>query len=306
MTTIFDAEGANPPNPFSALIQQALNNPEPTRQDEVAAEMVQAVTTSRDPSDALWSLWDAFFKAVATSPTGSDSIALQLGLLDALRAHPPTEPTSITAGSDEERNLRSCTHQTDGKLFHWSSLPRFGAQWRDVHDILEAWRDWDGVRGGAGSDKADVAPNKCFLRFIDFSAALLRKTQGKCAISPIWVFHSCKEVLEREHPWPCQPRAHRMSPEEVWALDIRVTATWVREGARALWNTDSEELRRHWAAALDEQTDLWPRADGLTEERWRLWGVRLRTLSEEDEKLCEETRAVAKEAARVVEGLLRG
>lgn len=78
----------------------------------------------------------------------------------------------------------------------------------------------------------------------------------------------------------------------------------MRDGGRALWKTDHEELRRHWAAALDDKTEPWPREDGLTRERWRLWGNKLRALSTEEGRLNEETRAVLTEAAEVVEGIL--
>lgn len=94
-----------------------------------------------------------------------------------------------------------------------------------------------------------------------------------------------------------------MPPEQLWALDVRVAATWMRDGGRALWEADYEELRRHWAAALNDKTELWPREYGLTRERWVLWGERLRALSIEG-SLDEETQAVVTEAADVVSAIL--
>ena len=142
MTTILDAPGSNASDPFSTLIQALLtsNNfastPAPTTELSVTVvDLITKVNTSRDPAHALWELWDAFFKAVVNL---ASSHAPYLALLDALRAQPPTQPSNVRAGSDAERQLRSYS-QADGKL-HWSALPRFGAQWRDVHDILEAWR----------------------------------------------------------------------------------------------------------------------------------------------------------------------
>jgi hypothetical protein len=73
-----------------------------------------------------------------------------------------------------------------------------------------------------------------------------------------------------------------------------------------LWETDVEELRKHYAAALGQKTELWPRTDGLTRERWELWGKRLRELGAEEGGLDGETRAVVREAAEVVDGLLQG
>ncbi|KAJ5374778.1 hypothetical protein N7517_006784 [Penicillium concentricum] len=300
MTTILDVPGTNRPNPFSKPIQAFLTTsnlssvPTPA---ETAAQLVNSVTTSSDPAHALWELWDAFFTAVVASPTSHDSL---LAIIDTLHAQPPAQ-LNLRARS----SLGSYTG-ADGKL-HWQTLPLFGAQWHDVHDILEAWRDWDGVRSGAGDNSTVSASSNSgdeyFLRFCVFSAALLKATKGKGEVHPIWVFYACRDVLECEGPQPRQPKAHRVSSEQVWALDVRVAAVWMRDGGRSLWETDYDELRWHWAAALDYQTELWPREDGLTRERWRLWEERLRALSTEG-ILDEETRVVVTEAAEVVSGIL--
>jgi hypothetical protein len=322
MTTILDVPSSYPANPFTAPIQALLTStdlpsaPGPSTGpssgpgstvDETAASLVATVATSSDPAHALWELWDAFFTAVATSAI-THSHTPHIALLDAIRAQPPTRPNNVLAGSDAERQLRSYT-QADGKLY-WPALPRFGAQWRDVHDILEAWRDWDGVRasgvgGGSAASTPTTSGDKYYLRFCIFSAALLEATKVTGEAHPVWVFYACRNVLEREGPEPRQPKAHRMSPEQVWTLDVRVAATWMRGGGQALWRVGPEELRRHWAAALDEKTELWPRNGGLTRERWELWGKRLRALSTEDGNLDDETRAVVIEAAEVVERILK-
>lgn len=96
---------------------------------------------------------------------------------------------------------------------------------------------------------------------------------------------------------PRQLRAHSLPLEQTWALDVR-------DGARVLWETDQEKLRRNWAAALDHKTKMWPRRGGLTRERWRLWGERLRGLSREEGKWDVETRVVVMEAAEVIENIL--
>jgi len=308
MTTILDVPGSSPPNPFTTPIQALLTTnlssaPVPAL-DETAAHLVTSITTSPDPAHALWTLWDAFFTAVVTSSTSHDP---HLALLDALRAQPPTQPNNVPSRSDAERRLRSYTG-ADGKL-QWQTLPRFGAQWRDVHDILEAWRDWDGVRESSAKDNSTASTlinsgDKYFLRFCRFSAALLKATKGKSEVHPIWVFYACRDVLESQGPQSGQPKAHRMTPEQMWALDVRVAAIWMRDGGRALWEADHEELRHHWAAALDDKTELWPREDGLTRERWRLWGDRLWALSTEKGILGEETGALVTEAAEAVDSII--
>ncbi|KAH6649434.1 hypothetical protein F5144DRAFT_634895 [Chaetomium tenue] len=298
MTTIFDAPGTNSPNPFSPLIQQAFHagTPEAATFDELAAQIVKQVTASPDPANAFWSLWDAFFVAITTSPplpptAQGEPFASPLSLLDALRAHPPTTPPNVAAGSDAELKLRTTYLDKTSNTIPWSNLPGFAAQWRDMHDILEAWRDWDGIRRGSGNatdtaTRTEVSherydPAQCFLRFISFSVALLQQEHeqhrrrdggGGAPLFSIWVFFSCKNVLERADsaapPQPPERKGHCLSPEQVWALDVRVMATWVRGGAGVLWEADWEgELRRVYAAALDEKTERWSRGGGLTRER---------------------------------------
>ncbi|KAJ5203232.1 hypothetical protein N7449_005311 [Penicillium cf. viridicatum] len=295
MTTILDVPGSNPPNPFLRPIQALLtpsNHSPPPTPAETAADLINSVTTSSDPAHALWELWDAFFTAVATSPTSHNP---HLSLLDALHAHPPTQ-LNVRA-----RYYASSYIRADGKL-HWQTLPRFSAQWRDVHDILEAWRDWDGVRDSVAENDTistlSSSGGEYFLSFCVFSAALLKVTKGKGNMHPIWVFFACRDVLERDGPQSRPQKAHRMSSEQLWALDVQVAATWMRDGGRVLWEADYE--LRHWAA-LDDKTELWLRG-GLTRERWILWGKRLRALSRQG--ILEETVAVVVEAADVVSGIL--
>ncbi|KXG53050.1 uncharacterized protein PGRI_001000 [Penicillium griseofulvum] len=299
MTTILDIPGTNPPNPFSTPIQSYLtpsNISSAPSPKETANHLVNTVTTSSAPAHALWELWDAFFTSIATSP----SYETHITLLDAIQAQPPTQ-LNLRAKSALRKYIG-----TDGKL-HWQTLPLFGAQWREVHDTLEAWRDWDGVRDlSVGVNSVSALSSSCdkyFLRFCVFSAALLKSPKGKGMMHPIWVFYACRDVLEREGPQSCQPKAHRMSSEQVWELDVRIAAIWMRDGGRALWETDYDELRRDWAAALDDPTELWPREDGLTRERWGLWEERLRVLGTK-EIFNEETRAVVTEAAEVVSSIL--
>ena len=86
-------------------------------------------------------------------------------------------------------------------------------------------------------------------------------------------------------------------------MDVRVAATWMRDGGRALFEASAEDLRRHSAAALDDETDYWPRTDGPVRDRWRLWAERLHALSMKT-RFEEETRKAVKEAAEVVEDIL--
>jgi hypothetical protein len=144
-----------------------------------------------------------------------------------------------------------------------------------------------------------------YLRFISFSATMLKRDKQASAAHSVWVFYTCKVVLEYEALPFREPKKQRLSYEQVRAIDVCAAATWVRDGAWALWKTDFEELREHWAAVLDEKTDLWPRGDGLTRERWQLWKQRLWALSMDEASLDEESRTVVKEAYGVLEHILQ-
>jgi Protein of unknown function (DUF3632) len=311
MTTILDRPGTNPPNPFLTHIQAVLTDP--SSAPEAATRIVAAVSASPNPADALWQLWDVFFAAAAAAPSAPPSHHHQslLALLDALRSQPPTYfgPLLDAAAA---RALRSYTDADD--RLDWAALPRFGAQWRDVHDILQVWRDWDGVRAGDGNAQNDIpSPEPVgpkYLSFCAFSAAVVAaRRHSVVGVHVVWVFFACRDALESAGPATDAASegrsAHRVPPDQVWALDVRIAATWMRDGGRALFETSEEELRRHWAAALEEKTDYWPRKDGLTRDRWRVWVERLRALSAEGQ-FDEETRAVTKEAAKIAEGFLKG
>lgn len=311
MTTIFDASGTNPPNPFSTHIQAVLTDL--SSAPETATRVVAAVSASPNPANALWQLWDAFFTAAAAAASASPSHHHQslLVLLDALRSKPPTylAPPPDAAAA---RALRSYA-DADGRL-DWAALPRFGAQWRDVHDVLQAWRDWDGVRAGDGNAQNGIPPPEPagakYLRFCAFSAAVVAaRRHNAVSVHVVWVFFACRDALESAGPATdaasAERQAHRVPPDQVWALDVRIAATWMRDGGRALFETSEEELRRHWAAALEEKTDYWPRKDGLTRDRWRVWVERLRALSAEVQ-FDGETRAATKEAAEIADGFLEG
>lgn len=244
MTTILAIPNTTPRSPFAEPIEAFLdqtNAPNAVIAKDTAAHIVETVSASSDPSNALWQLWDAFFDAVVSS---TDYTA-PLALLRAIQEHTPTRPTSV--GSREaKQSLRIYTDSTDGSL-DWSSFPRFSAIWRDVHDILESRRDWDGVReaGEEGHHTASSLPmtgTECFVRFVTFSADMFDKT-GSQFINPMNVFYACKNVLERKSPEVRPKKAHRMSAERVRALDVRVVAIWICGGGRALWEMDEGKMR---------------------------------------------------------------
>ncbi|CAN9270682.1 unnamed protein product [Alternaria alternata] len=305
MTTILNTPGTYEPNNFLPRISATFASSNySSLVGETAEYLIETVSTSSDRNSALWELWTAFFEALISSSSPKLSIAL----FNAIRSHPPTLPTNKSKTRINVGKSNRGYTEPDGKL-HWSKLPHYGSCWYDTYATLHQWRDWttirdEDVQGGSSNLKPNINRDQLWLRFVNFSATLLKRSKERPAHETIWVFYTCKDVLEHEKPLPRQPDKHRMSAEQLWALDVRVVAIWVRDGGRALWNTDYGELREEWEAALDEPTDLWPREDGLNRERWQLWEERLLALSTDEASLDEETRGLVKEAYDVVEDLL--
>ncbi|KAI4940371.1 hypothetical protein J4E86_011005 [Alternaria arbusti] len=300
MTSILDIPGTTPPNRFSSLIQEAATSIRyPMLFGNRVEQIIDTIATSYDANQAIWELWDAFFIAVTSCPPPYDS---HIALLDAIRAQPPSKPKVL-------RLCREAKH--DGQL-HWLELPGFDMYWWDAHDLLLGRRNWNGIRDpGTEEDPFGstmrIRPDQLYLHMCIFSATLMKHGRQTGLVYPMTVFYACRYALERVHEAPpeLESNTHSIPLEQVQALDIRVAAIWLRNGAWELWNEDHKELRKHFAAALDDDvSELWPKDDGLTPERWGLWEKRLWDLSMDEDRLDEETRAVVKEAYEVVEGIL--
>jgi hypothetical protein len=295
MTTILNPD-SNTLNPFTTVFTSVCTwLSSNTTVDDTVAHIVAVVSVSRYPHTKLYELWDAFFTSVVAYPESHSTL---LVMINTLAAQPPTHVRlSYTA-----KTRLSTYLQPDGKLC-WSLLPLYHDLWRDTHDILEASRDW---RSSKAQDWECPVAGK-FLRFCEYSAAALKASkQDRGHNSPsLWVFYACRDVLECKEPEPRQTKPNRLSSEQLWALDVRVAAIWLRDGAHALWETDAEFLREHWALALDEETQLWPCNKGLTRQRWLLWEDRMRALAADEKHLDESTTTVMLAAADVVKELLQ-
>ncbi|KAK4209094.1 hypothetical protein QBC37DRAFT_430845 [Rhypophila decipiens] len=358
MSSILDMPGTNPPNPFTPIIDQYLaqTTTDSNSPTDTAKAIVDRVTTSPNPGNALYQLWDAFFNSIVRTPLVENNARLSfehhLALLSSIRAHTPTSPAhpAVKAGSYREDHLLASGHlhrdENGSSHFDWRRLPLFPAQWRDTHDILESWRSWDGIRRGAGGQgtgtttaTATCQPAEFHTRFVTFSALMVQRQfetdrdgdgdGDAILIHPIWVFYAARGTLETDHPGGRRPgdgdkrevitREGYLAPEQLWQLDVKVAATWLRYGGRTLWGMDaSSNLREHYATTLDWETDLWKRdghghgnrEGGISTARWTLWAERLRGLMEgtvnQHYRLDRETRDEVEQASKVLEGLLLG
>lgn len=266
--------------PIKALC--VVESPSEADAEAVAIRLTTQVIAARPLETAVWELWEAIIDDVPT-----DSWNTCLSLLDAIREQPPATPPGPKTAHAQELLI-------DGRL-HWASLPGFGLPWREEHDTLHNQR----FQGSTGVER--------YVNFVKFSAAWRGRTQGKIGVDAVLVFLLSRDVLEMNRPkGPDSGSFCRLSTEHSWALDVRLAAIWIRDGGLALWTLDSgsERVQHYWGRALAIQTDLWPRSDGLTRERWALWSSRLQVLSVEEE-LDEETRGIVSQAAKVVGDLLK-
>ncbi|KAK0742589.1 hypothetical protein B0T18DRAFT_328391 [Schizothecium vesticola] len=291
MTTILEDPRISPANPFMDDLFPLLT----THLDAAkVSSLLNTVNDSLRPWTALWNLWDAFFTLVVHSSTQAQHLAF----IRDVRVHPPTKPRSKGAPRHLGGSLGA-----DGQL-HWSDLPGFGTQWNDAHGVLEARRDWDRSIRGPGKESPLTTYATLYLRYCSFSALLLKTMGRPGGVHPIRVFYEARNTLERDVPLDNSRGEGRVRPRDVWDLDVLVAATWIRDGAGRLWDVDAQALRQHWGTTLDFATDLWPKTDGLTLERWRLWLRRLRGLGGTEE-LTEDTKRVLSQAVQVLGDLLR-
>lgn len=290
MTTILEDPRISPPNP---LMDDLLPLITTSIDAAKVSSILNTVNDSLRPWTALWNQWDAFFTAVVHSSTQAQHLAF----ISHVRAHPPTKPKSKGAARHLGGSLGA-----DGQL-HWSDLPGFGSQWSDAHGVLEARRDWDKSIRGPGKESPLTTYSTLYARYCGFSASLLKVMGRAGGVHAIRVFYEARNTLERDVPLDNDRDEGRLRARDVWDLDVRVAAIWIRDGAGRLWDVDARALRQHLGTTLDNAIDLWPRTDGLTLARWRLWLKRLRGLGE-GEELVEETKRVLSEAVQVLKDLL--
>ncbi|KAL4904018.1 hypothetical protein BDW74DRAFT_179108 [Aspergillus multicolor] len=287
MATILDTH-LESSNPFTAVIQAYLTTTNASQSaEETATHIVAAHTNPRGP--------------------------VLRCLTPSAPKNPRSHPVSGNGASDGTPRYRG--RRRDPPL---DRLPRFGLEWYETRNTLWGLRDSDGVydREIGGMRKLEISPAESYLYFTIFSAALLKATkadrtrQRKIVSQAINVFYYGRDILEtvRVPPDPLEDddSPYSIPQQQVWYLDVRVTAIWIRDGARALWDVNLKLLWFYYTNALESKTDLWPREDGLERERWELWGRRLRGLQGSDDKaLDEDTKAVVAEAADVLEALLQ-
>ncbi|KFA51444.1 hypothetical protein S40293_10685 [Stachybotrys chartarum IBT 40293] len=299
MSSLFQASGRSRANPFDSQIQALIDsNDLPSAIEQTVHSIVTTVTDSARPTGAMQDFMDAFIVPVVTSPASHGPM---LALLEALSSQAPTTPGKNILEPSHRKALRIYTRD-DGQ-FHWSTLPGFDWFLGDIQRLLHIHRD---DAPGSGTGNKSIRGDMYYLNFNIFCTTLLRVNQGVgYGMDPIYVLYMCKEGLERDNPRVLDVYVQpRLPMQTLRALDVRVAALWVREGASVLWNMDPEILRKNHAAALDEKTYWWPKDDGLTRQRWQLWMERLQFFSKDEYQMDEDTRSAALEAAGVIQKIL--
>jgi Protein of unknown function (DUF3632) len=288
-----EPDGQLSPSPSSILTRLFSNVISPTA---AASALASSALESQNVGDAVWYIWEAIFAAAATKP---EHHALLIDMLQAMSAMPDVEPNATsTSTSDTQAQPKS----------HWFSLLRFGALWRDKHDILESWRDGslNGEKERLANDSAALPAGVQYVNFNAFSAKLvaLRFEQ----VSRIWAFYACRDALERgvweEQGEPALFRAPLLSPAEGYAIDVSAAAQWVLCAGAVLVEVNNSDIEEHWARGLAQRTELWKGEPGYSRRRWGLWSQRFRWV-EEQEEWGEEVKVLAGKAAAEIDRLLK-
>jgi Protein of unknown function (DUF3632) len=298
-----EPDGQLSPSPSSILNRLFSDVISPTT---AASTLASSAVESQNVGDAVWYIWEAIFAAAATKP---EHYAPLIDMLQAMSAMPDVEPNATPSTDQQPTSTSTSTSNTQAPPeSHWFSLLRFGALWRDKHDILESWRDGslNGEKERLANDSAALPAGVQYVNFNAFSAKLvaLRFEQ----VSKIWAFYACRDALERggweEQGEPALFRAPLLSPAEVYAIDVSAAAQWVLCAGAVLVEVNNSDIEEHWARGLAQRTELWKGEPGYSRGRWGLWSQRFRWV-EEQEEWGEEVKVLAGKAAAEIDRLLK-
>jgi Protein of unknown function (DUF3632) len=268
-----------------------------------ASRLTSSVTNSKDVDIALCHAWSLIFSAAALT---TDHHQLLIDLLHTIRALPSAKLDNSLSTAEDHASSESHVSSKDSSLLIWASLPNFGSQWRDTHDMLYAWRGGglSGEKERLANDPAAVPLGAQFVNFSAFSAKLLATYPDQIDI--VWGFLACRDALEmKRESWDTTSRAGKarrelLSPAEVFAVDVSAAAQWILHTDASLFTVENSDISDYWAKALEKHTDYWKGAPGFSHERWKLWHQRFLE-TEKQEDMGKEVKILVKRAATEIE-----
>jgi Protein of unknown function (DUF3632) len=268
-----------------------------------ASRLASSVTNSKDVDIALCHVWSLIFSAAALT---TDHHHLLIDLLRTICVLPSANLDNSHSTPEDHAKSESHVTSKDSSQLIWASLPNFGSQWRDTHDMLYAWRGGglSGEKERLVNDPAAVPLGVQYVNFSAFSAKLLARFPNHIDI--VWGFLACRDALEmKRESWDKtsgagKARRELLSPAEVFAVDVSAAAQWILHTGTLLFAVKNSDISDYWAKALEKQTDYWEGAPGFSHERWKLWHQRFLEL-EKQEDMGKEVKTLAKMAVAEIE-----
>jgi Protein of unknown function (DUF3632) len=272
-----------------------------------ASSLTSSITHSKDVDIALCIVWGLIFDAAALT---TDHHQRLIDLLHTIRALPSTTLENSHSTTEDHATFESHVSSKDSSQLIWASLPNFASQWRDTHDILDAWRGGGlhGEKERLANDPAAVPLGVQFVNFSAFSARLLAAYPDQMDI--VWGYFACRDALEmKRQRWDTtsgtgKTRRELLSPAEVFAVDVSAAAQWILHSGASLFVVDNSEIPDYWAKGLEKQTDYWKGAPGFSHGRWKLWHRKFIEM-EEEEDMGKDVKVLAKRAAAEIERFIK-
>ncbi|KAF2721515.1 hypothetical protein K431DRAFT_284893 [Polychaeton citri CBS 116435] len=241
--------------------------------DEAAKKLNAQLASSKTP-DAGWRARQLLFAAAAELPWSHSSL---VELVHATLQTPP-----------EAENSKSLD------LGLWS-------EWGDFHSYLWGRRglplnDSDDLRA---TDR-ELSNSERAIDFTSFSAKVLRLGVGKSEIGSM-AFFDIRSTLENSYEEPSLPSHSIVTPEQLKAIEIEISAQWILYGEEAVLQLSNEDLGEAWAEGLAVKTELWHGKAGFSEDRWKLWKERFLNLAGLDnDSVPQSTKDAAHRAAEQI------
>jgi hypothetical protein len=227
---------------------------------DAAKELVDTASSSSDPSDTAYRLWNLLFHAAASLPAYIDQI-VQLAL--AIRRVPP---------SPESPNKLTYTL--------WS-------HWQGVHSFYYTWRTL------RPSSPNSLTGAEQWINFTNFSAKLVQHGD-EMAMRQIGIsgFFDLRDALETKPETRTRnlPTNAIVTAKQLLETDTVTAAQWVIYAGFKFLDVHNDFFGEAWTKGLSKKTDLWDGGLGFSRGRWKAWA----------ERFDEHQTEAAKEAASVI------
>jgi hypothetical protein len=231
---------------------------------DAAKELVNTATSSFEPSDTAYRLWNLLYHAAASSPTHIDLI-VQLTL--AIRRVPPSP-------------------DSPNKLCYtiWS-------HWQDTHSYYYTWRTLTPFLSSNSLTGAEQ-----WINFTTFSAKLVQHGD-EMAMRQIGItaLFDLRDALETTIETRTKDLPHNaiVTPGQSLETDTVAAAQWIVHAGTKLLPVQNDFFGDGWTKGLSKKTELWDGEPGFSQARWKFWAQRL------DESVTEtQTNKDANEAIR--------